>query len=67
VVRFNHSDAAEWAPSPAAGKRVIAELGLGPEPLVRELGIAVLKEREGTIAAAELMAVIRQSWNRDQD
>jgi DNA-binding transcriptional LysR family regulator len=37
------------------------------KPLVRDLGIVALKEREPTIAAAELMAVIKQSWNRDQD
>src|SRR6201997_3338586 len=34
------------------------------KPLVRDLGIVSLREREPTIPAAELMAVIRQSWNR---
>ena len=37
------------------------------KPLVRDLGIVALKEREPTIAAAELMALIKRSWNRDQD
>lgn len=37
------------------------------KPLVRNLGIVALKEREPTIAAAELMALIKQCWNRDQD
>lgn len=37
------------------------------KPLVRDLGIVALKEREPTVAAAELMMLIRQSWNRDQD
>jgi len=37
------------------------------KPLVRDLGIVALKQREPTIAAAELMALIKRSWNRDQD
>ena len=37
------------------------------KPLVRDLGIVALKEREPTVAAAELMTLIRQSWSRDQD
>ena len=37
------------------------------KPLVRDLGIITLREREPTIAATELIAVIKQSWNRNQD
>jgi DNA-binding transcriptional LysR family regulator len=37
------------------------------KPLVRSLGIVALKERTPTVAAAELMEVIKRSWNRDQD
>jgi len=37
------------------------------KPLVRDLGIIALREREPTIAATELIAVIKQSWNRNQD
>jgi DNA-binding transcriptional LysR family regulator len=37
------------------------------KPLVRDLGIVALKQRQPTVAAAELMAVIRQSWNRGQN
>ena len=34
------------------------------KPLLRGLGIVALKEREPTIAATELMAIIKQSWSR---
>jgi DNA-binding transcriptional LysR family regulator len=37
------------------------------KPLVRDLGIVALREREPTIAATELISVIKQSWNRDRD
>src|SRR6201987_3808444 len=37
------------------------------KPLVRDLGIVALREREPTIPAAELIALIKQSWKRDRD
>jgi DNA-binding transcriptional LysR family regulator len=37
------------------------------KPLVRDLGIVSLREREPTIPAAELIALIKQSWKRDQN
>src|SRR5262249_50983561 len=37
------------------------------KPLVRDLGIVALKEREPTIPATELIALIKQSWKRGQD
>ena len=37
------------------------------KPLVRDLGIVALREREPTIPAAELIALIKQSWKRGQD
>jgi DNA-binding transcriptional LysR family regulator len=37
------------------------------KPLLRDLGIVALREREPTIAATELMTVIKQSWNRDRE
>jgi DNA-binding transcriptional LysR family regulator len=37
------------------------------KPLVRDLGIVSLREREATIPAAELIALIKQSWKRGQD
>src|SRR5215472_1770796 len=34
------------------------------KPLVRSLGIVALKERAPTVAAVELMGIIRQAWKR---
>jgi DNA-binding transcriptional LysR family regulator len=47
--------------------RELKAVPLRGKPLVRDLGIVALKEREPTVAAAELMMLVRQSWNRDQD
>jgi DNA-binding transcriptional LysR family regulator len=45
------------------GKELKA-IPLRGKPLVRGLGIVALKEREATVAATELMAMIKQSWSR---
>ena len=37
------------------------------KPLMRNLGIVALKDRTPTVAAAALMEVIKQSWNRARD
>lgn len=47
--------------------RELKAVPLRGKPLVRDLGIVALKEREPTVAAAELMMLVRQSWNRDKD
>jgi len=46
------------------GKELKA-LPLRGRPLVRDLGIVSLREREATVAASALIALIRQSWKQD--
>ena len=48
------------------GKELKA-LPLRGRPLVRELGIVALRDREPTVAASALIALIQQSWKRDRD
>ena len=45
--------------------RELKAVPLRGKPLVRDLGIVALRGREPTIAAAALMTLIKQSWNRD--
>jgi DNA-binding transcriptional LysR family regulator len=42
-------------------------LPLRGRPLVRDLGIVALGEREPTVAASALIALIQQSWKADRD
>jgi DNA-binding transcriptional LysR family regulator len=48
------------------GKELKA-LPLRGRPLVRDLGIVALGEREPTVAASALIALIQQSWKTDRD
>jgi DNA-binding transcriptional LysR family regulator len=48
------------------GKELKA-LPLRGRPLVRDLGIVALREREPTVAASALIALIQQSWKQDRN
>jgi len=45
--------------------RELKAVPLRGKPLVRDLGIVALRDREPTIAATALMTLIKQFWNRD--